>query len=417
MNDLQKKIDELTALRDTLVKLTNTVNLTDTFSINSQSVYTGKIQTIAKKHQQQIKENATIFNNSTYEVKRLVKESQRSIKESRRLVKESQKATKESQRLAKESRLLVKESQKAIGESRRLVKESQQLAKTNTTSFKNKNNIITKQSIEYVKILINKIDIDINIISEEKIKLITMDKIRNLCESTEFIQTFSETYIATGMIKFNNDMLTIILTAIKSYCDWHYPGLQCNPMSKYWIDCMVTADPLYLIDHKMVFIGDTEKVYERGTPGLLDIISDYPEEYQRRLRIYNMRDQDFSSLPQEQFGIITCCDFLNFFKLNFINNYISTFFKLLRPGGKLVCTIKTIYPDGANILIEREYFKYASNLVIQKIFKNAGYEIQSITDLIPNNINWECIFLIEVYKPGVLATSKAHQVLGSIIEK
>ena len=56
-------------------------------------------------------------------------------------------------------------------------------------------------------------------------------------------------------------------------------------------------------------------------------------------------------------------------------------------------------------------------LVIQQLFKNAGYEIKSITDLIPNNIIWDCIFLIEVYKPGVLATSKAHQVLGSIVEK
>ena len=374
MNELQKKLDELSALRDTLVELASTVNLTDAFSIDYDTEYTGKIHLIAKKHQQQIKENTLNFNNLSNESRRLARESQR------------------------------------------LARESQRLARENITSFNNKNNITKQQSSNSIKILISKIETDIDIVTEELTHLIEMNKISSLCDSNEFIQLFLKTYLHTGEILFNDTTLDTVLFKIKSHCDWHHPGLQINSLSKEWIDCMVAADPLYLIDHESITTNIDGEFYLREN-SVTDIIADYPIEYQRRLRLYTERDQSFSSLPQNQFGVITCCDFLNFFDINSINNYLSVFLNLLRPGGNLVCTIQIKHPCIIGTLVEQKYFNYAANLVIQKLFNNIGFEITSIEDLISDTINWDCILLIEARKHGVLATSKAHQVLGSVITK
>jgi hypothetical protein len=365
MDDLQKKLDELTALRDTLVHLINTDNkLTDAFSINYEFDYTGKIHTIVKKHQQQIKENTVAFNNS---------------------IKESQQSAKEKQRKAH-------------------------------VIFKNKNNITIDKSINSIKSIIHKIETDIDTVSIEITKLIALEKIRTLCESADFVKLYLETYLHTHKIDLTDNALEIVLTKIKSYSNWYYPGLQVNPVSKEWVDCMVTADPLYLINHSDVLTNNEGTYYIRDK-AVTEVIVDYPEEYQRRLRVYNIQNQDFSVLPQEQFGIIACCDFLNFFNIDIINNYLSTFFELLRPGGKLVCTLKTVHPCEPDTLIEKEYHKYTSELVVKNLFRNKGYDIVSITDLTSEKYKWEYICLITVQKPGVLATSKAHQVLGSIVEK
>jgi hypothetical protein len=373
MNDLQKKLDELIALRDTLVHLTNNFEVSNIKTISGTSDYVGKVQVIAKQHQNHCLKTKTNFKNAAKDIQIKYKESQR----------------------------LAKESQRLINESRRITKES-------VTNFKNENKTNTEQSINLIKTIIDKIETDINASSIELTKLITLDKIYKLCDSLEYLETFLKTYLPKGCGDTNDNILDIILTNIRAQCDWHYPALQINPVSKNWIDCMVASDPLYLINHvDKVYISDVS---------VATIIIDYPKEYQRRLRIYDIQAEDYSALPQEQFGIISCCNFLNFFDVNIINNYLTTFIKLLRPGGKLICTVRTTHPC-SDTLIEQEYFKYTSTTVLQKLFEYHGYEISSIVDLISPDINWECNFLINAQKPGVLATSKAHQVLGAIVEK
>jgi hypothetical protein len=413
MDDLRKKIDELTNLRDTLVQITNTVNLTDVFSIGYESVYTGKLRVIAKKHLQQNKENTLNFNNLSRESQRLAKEGPRTAKESRQLARQSQRLSRESQHLARESQRLSKESQRLSRESQHLARESQRLANESINTFKNQNKINARQSIDSIKILIDKIEIDINDSSIELKKLITMDEICKLCKTDDYIQLFLEKYLITGSRQtIDVELISLI---IKSFCDWHYSGLQINPKSIEWVDCMVASDPLYLIHHDVVYTENNDGPCYHLPNSIADIITNYSKEYQRRLRIYNVNDQDFSALPQEQFGCIACCDFLNFFSPAIIKNYLTTFFKLLRPGGSIICTLNFAYIK-TGLLVEENYFKYAANLIIQKLFKDFGFEINSIIDLTPN-IVWECNFLITAQKSGVLATSKAHQVLGSIIEK
>ena len=81
----------------------------------------------------------------------------------------------------------------------------------------------------------------------------------------------------------------------------------------------------------------------------------------------------------------------------------------------MICTIRLLY--NPTILVDVDYFKYTAKLTIEKLFKDNGYELIPIIDLLIDHSNQECVFLIEARKPGVLTTSKAHQAIGAIIEK
>ena len=71
---------------------------------------------------------------------------------------------------------------------------------------------------------------------------------------------------------------------------------------------MVAGDPLYLTHSNIVIVKD--------------MIKEYPELYQNRLRLYEIVDRDFSKLPQAQFGFVLCWDNFNHLSLDKIEKYI-----------------------------------------------------------------------------------------------
>ncbi len=390
MNDLQKKLDELVALRDTLFKLTNKFNLAEAEAIHvAFAFYTKKIKTIVKKHQKQIIENNTMFIN----------------------------ATKESKRLTKKSKQLIEESKRLIKESNRLDRENKQLTKETVTTIRYNNNVAIKQSTGSIKILIDNINADIENTTTELTKLITLDKIRNLCMSKVDQLLLLETYLShtTLTTQLSDVSMELVLSIIRSRSDWHYPGLQVNLLSKSWIDCMLAANPLYITCHQDHHCGNQLLL---PVDGINHIINEYSTEYRRHLRIYNIQNRDFSALPQEQFGCIVCYDFLNIYDITIINHYLTTFFKLLRDGGSLICNLHFLHVSTVNKIISYDYFNYAIKILIEQLFVNAGYNSIIISELVQTKIVQGCAsFLIEAHKPGKLTTIKAHQVLGSIIEK
>jgi ubiquinone/menaquinone biosynthesis C-methylase UbiE len=143
------------------------------------------------------------------------------------------------------------------------------------------------------------------------------------------------------------------------------------------------------------------------------IINTYPSEYIQRLRVYNI-DQDFSILPQQQFGCIACCNFLNLYNLSDIKNLLATYNTLLRPGGKLICNLQFLHNTTISDIVEENYFNYTIRLIIQNIFNDIGYSVISLNEMLSDDV---MNMLITVEKFGMLTTTKAHQVLGAIIEK
>lgn len=377
MDDLQKKLDELIILRDTLSELTSNFDLSKLQSIDIESAHTDNVQIIAQQHQIELKLNNDILCCELADVDQLVNV--------------------QIEHLINTIDVQIKQSIKAINV------QIEQSTKTINTKFEHKNNESITNGINSLNQLINRINTDITTTSIELTRKVALDNIRNLCNTNEkeYVRPFLEACLSIGSCEFTQDMLTVLLTKIKSCCDWRFPGLQINPTTTDWIDCMVASDPLYLVN--------------LSENSITPLVSNYSTQYQNRLRIYNIINQDFSILPQGQFGCISCCDFLNLYSLDIIKNYITTFFSLLRPGGNLICTIRLLY--NPTILVDVDYFKYTAKLTIEKLFKDNGYELIPIIDLLIDHSNQECVFLIEARKPGVLTTSKAHQAIGAIIEK
>lgn len=222
------------------------------------------------------------------------------------------------------------------------------------------------------------------------------------------IEYAGDTYEA----RFNADMLTpdifnnipsiesvdfIIRSRIKQHCDWHYPGLQLGSRFKTWSDCLVTCDPLYLESN--------------SAEVLTDIISLYPSEYSRRLRTYT----NVSLLPLGQFGFVLAWNHFNYVAFELIKAQLPTVFALLRPGGTFMFSYNNCDLFTSAIIAENHSMSYANARIIEEACRNAGFEISASYNEVTDNAEYSHISWIEVRKPGVLSTVKAHQVLGQII--
>ena len=437
MNDLQKKLDKLIALRELLVHAIANSDLSQLYSLKDASNYNSKIQIITNNYRSQIITNTNnvnkerhLLNNKNQQLnnrsqqlksrsQQLEQTSQQLNNRSQQLKIRSQQLSEESKQKFNESKQLSKESKRLDKERHRLEKEKQQL--TSTINFKDNTDLIVRTNINSLEAVIKEINSKIELDQFMLTYSIHLDNIKNLCASSIFQQKFFNVYLLQGS-KLNllaNSTLVPIGNKIRNLSSWQYAGLLINPPSKEWIDCMVAADPLYLMGNN-----------------INTLIDSYPIEYIRRLRLYDIQNQDFSVLPQQQFGCIACCNFLNSTDLPTIKNYLSTLLNLLRPGGALVWNFQFMFKEQADILLiirlppnityipvtefgldTKSQWAYAIKLIIHNLFKNSGYIDITVSELSLNEATSLSIFVIEAHKPGVLTTTKAHQVLGSIIAK
>lgn len=194
-----------------------------------------------------------------------------------------------------------------------------------------------------------------------------------------------------------------VMAKITQYSDWHYPALQINPRSKKWIDPMVASDPLYLTHSNIAMVKD--------------MIKEYPELYQNRLRLYEIVDRDFSKLPRAQFGFVLCWDNFNHLSLDKIEKYIREVWKLLRPGGSFIFNYNNCDFEGPAYRAECYAGSYASASWLKTLLNAIGYEITALHDdntgdAFNTHISW-----VEIKKPGDLETVKAAQAMAQIIAK
>ena len=223
-----------------------------------------------------------------------------------------------------------------------------------------------------------------------------------LFDSEQYRREFSEENI-TQYMELTNEIESHIVSKISAGSDWHYPALQISPRFKKWVDEMVSADPLYLTDSNI--------------NRLTEIISTYPEAYQRRLRLYEIADRDFSILPQNQFGFVLSWDNFNYLSIEKIESYIKEVFNLLRPGGSFIFSYNNCDLVGPAIRAEYHAGSYCNIRILTTLFDKFGYEIIEFKnidtgDAFNTHISWA-----EVRKPGTLTTVKAHQAMAQIIEK
>jgi SAM-dependent methyltransferase len=196
------------------------------------------------------------------------------------------------------------------------------------------------------------------------------------------------------------DVQQMISNRIKSYVDWKYPGLIIRPGVETFISDLVALDPLYLVDY--------------STELLQPALSTFPEEYQRRLRVY---EQDpcstnvLDTLPDNQFGMCLAFNFFEFTTLEVVEQYLRNIFNKLRPGGILAMTFNDCDRAHCVALVEKNFCFYTPGNRVKAIAKSIGYrQMFSWTDM--GNLTW-----LELRKPGELESIRGGQTLAKIVNK
>jgi len=196
------------------------------------------------------------------------------------------------------------------------------------------------------------------------------------------------------------DVQQMISNRIKSYVDWKYPGLIIRPGVETFISDLVALDPLYIVDYSKELLQPA--------------LSTFPNEYQRRLRMY---EQDpcstnvLDTLPNNQFGMCLAFNFFEFTPLEVLEQYLKNIFVKLRPGGILAMTFNDCDRAHCVALVEKNFCFYTPGKQVKAIAKSIGYrQMFSWTDM--GNLTW-----LELRKPGELESIRGGQTLAKIVHK
>jgi SAM-dependent methyltransferase len=199
------------------------------------------------------------------------------------------------------------------------------------------------------------------------------------------------------VMELSDSLQAAIHNRIQLNSNWKYPALEIGCRDGEWTKHIVAADPLYVVDHYRDFLQSTA--------------SQFPDEYQRRLRPYLIKDTNFDALPQKQFGFVFCWNFLNYRSLDTIKEYLKSVKELLRPGGVFMFS----YNNGDIVecagYAEGQWMSYMPKSMLVPMCESLGYEIVHSNDIRNQGttVSW-----LELKRPGKLETAKAHQVLGEI---
>jgi SAM-dependent methyltransferase/organic radical activating enzyme len=188
-----------------------------------------------------------------------------------------------------------------------------------------------------------------------------------------------------------------IIALIQKYSDWKYPGLEIGPGDGVWTEYLVANEPLYLVDIHKEFLDSAKRKFN--------------ELFQNRLRTYVTKETNLDMLPQHQFGFVFSWNVFNYLTTDLIDQYLTEIFSVLRPGGVCMFSYNNAERVHCARHVEQGYMSYMPKKLLTKLIHQHGFEIVSLEDR-NESISW-----VEIRKPGVLSTIKAHPVLGEIIQK
>lgn len=189
-----------------------------------------------------------------------------------------------------------------------------------------------------------------------------------------------------------------INTRLRLLSDWRLPGLIVRPAQETFLDPMVTFDPLYVLDQDQQYL---EPFVQR-----------FPELYQRRLRCYEVNENQpalLSKLPAQQFGLILMYNFLNYKPLPLMLRYITEAFDLLRPGGTLIMTFNDCDLSQNMGLCEKNFMMYQPWRLIEPAVLAAGYNIKQLHRP-GGDIVWA-----ELSRPGEISSLRGNAPLAKIV--
>ena len=254
----------------------------------------------------------------------------------------------------------------------------------------------------------------------DHVSMVISQVAKELINQEDYKNRWSTERISGGSIlPTTEEFEQLISLKIASYCDWRFPamimgrymsrddikkidGWQRYPDISDRLNAMVAGDPLYIV-------GGIDQAKES--------ISHFPEAYQNRLRLYTFDNDDFSRLPQAQFGFVLCWDCLNYLSEEAIEVYLTGIIKLLRPGGSAIFSYNNCeYLESVN-LVETNRAAWSTESGIISMLTKIGYTVSKLNNCPLGDVENTVISFIEARKPGELSTVKMSQAMGAIIQK
>jgi hypothetical protein len=193
----------------------------------------------------------------------------------------------------------------------------------------------------------------------------------------------------------------LLRVRVQNYVDWQHSGMIIQPGLEKFVEDMVGYDPLYLVaqQHNL----------------LVPAFDRFPEEYQRRLRLYTVREEldreILEKVPNEQIGLCLVYNFFEFKPFEIIRKYLTEIYQKLKPGGTLIMTFNDCDRDKAVKLAEQRYACYTPGAMIQQFVATVGYN-----QIFSWNNNGPTTWL-ELRKPGALTSLRGGQTLAKIVHK
>jgi hypothetical protein len=211
----------------------------------------------------------------------------------------------------------------------------------------------------------------------------------------------SADYILNRRPVLDNETENLLRVRVQNYVDWQHSGMIIQPGLEKFVEDMVGYDPLYLIaQHHDLLVPAFDR---------------FPEEYQRRLRLYTVReelDHDIlEKVPNGQIGLCLVYNFFEFKPFEIVRKYLTEIYQKLKPGGTLIMTFNDCDRDKAVKLAEQHYACYTPGAMVQQFAATVGYD-----QIFSWNNNGPTTWL-ELRKPGTLTSLRGGQTLAKIVHK
>jgi SAM-dependent methyltransferase len=208
-------------------------------------------------------------------------------------------------------------------------------------------------------------------------------------------------YILDRRPVITNETEQFYRTRIVRYNSWQYPAMIIRPGRETFINELLAADPMYLVDISHDLLLPASEMFN--------------QQYQNRLRTYTInesQDQEIlNKLPNGQFGLVFAYNFFNFKPFEVIRKYFIEIYQKLRSGGMFVMTFNDCDRDKGVMLVEQHFCCYTPGYLVKELAQSVGFEIAfSWTDEGPST--W-----LELKKPGTVETLRGGQALAKVIPK
>jgi SAM-dependent methyltransferase len=211
----------------------------------------------------------------------------------------------------------------------------------------------------------------------------------------------SADYVLNRRPTLTEDDENVLRVRIQNYVDWQHPAMIIQPGLEKFVEDMVGFDPLYLVaqEHDL----------------LVPAFEKFPEEYQRRLRLYTVKEdidhEILEKIPDNQIGLCLVYNFFEFKPFEIVRKYLIEIYQKLKPGGTLIMTFNDCDRDKAVKLTEQHYCCYTPGSMVKQFASTVGYDhIFSWDNDGPTT--W-----LELRKPGTLTSLRGGQTLAKIVHK